>query len=1286
MQPGDIVGDRFTIEGLAGSGGMAEVFRAVDGTTGGTVALKVLQGTLEDGEDRFAREARVLARLKHPGIVGYVAHGVTEGGAPFLAMRWVDGETLSARLKARGPLGGEATVDIGVAVATALAEAHAKDVVHRDLKPSNLMIPNGAAPSAVMLLDFGIARAMDATVALTQPGMLVGTPGYVSPEQARASPDVDARSDLFSLGCVLFACLTGHAPFRGSDMVAVLAKILFQETPHVREERKDVHPALDALIARMMAKEREDRFPSATAAADALRALRPSVGTDQPSYGSSHASTPRVSAREARLCSVVFVGQRAGGVPEDAVDLGRRFGGVPEALANGTMAVKFVESAGATMRALTAARCALALRSRMPGVLVTVATVRSDTTSDEMVTAAIDRAAELLRDGPRSARGGAPFVRIDPVTAGLLDSRFTVHDGALGLELIGEDESSAHDWRSMRRAQAPCVGRDRELAVLDATFEQVRNDHVARAMLVVADAGTGKTRLAKEWQQRLRATPAAEAAVWTTRADPMGSQAPFSMLGQAIRRVAGAHDDDPLPERQQKLRARLSLVLPPADLERVLCFVAEVAGAPFDDAHNDELAAARRERVLMADQIRRAWEDWIMAECARAPLLLLLEDLHWSDAASLRLVDAALARAADAPLMVLGLGRPSVKTSWPDLFAGRRVQEMKLEDLPRKSAERLVNALTGGVLDASTMERVLALANGNPFFLEELVRTVGEGRGGALPETVLAVVESRLDRFPPDARRVLRAASVFGQTFWVGGLSALLGDMDAGAVEHWLAALDLLDVLSAVTPARFTDERELTFRHALMRDAAYAMLPEDERRAAHGVAASWLEAMGELDPGVLAAHFERAGETKRAADCYRRAARQMLEGNDFEGAIALAERGVACHPPDATLLPLWITIAEAKRWAGDNGGVERAASEALRLSPRGSDEWAVALTAAASASFKLGHVRQADQRMLEAMAALAEEPVTHAKVVMAATVGINILFAGRLQDATELRARLAAAPVDTRDGQARGILHSFEAFFADGSGDPRGQVEHFDLAASAYQTVGNLRAAALARANAAYARLVVGDYEGAEAQLRAWLPVAERMHLNLVAATIRVDLTAALERLGRWDEAVTMGELAAGEFMAQGDRRMEGAARAQLAMALLRRGDVDRALSEARLASELTHAAKREHGQIRATLAYVLLKANQPMEALEQSTEAMAALEAAGEGASGSTLVRLVHTRALQAAGRFEAARAALADAYARLIAQADGLSDPAWRERFLQRPWEHAQTIAWAAASGLSA
>jgi serine/threonine-protein kinase len=177
---------------------MASVYRARDRETGAAVALKVLHGHGSEQTERFEQEAELLAELSHPAVVRYIAHGSTPVGEHYLAMEWLDGETLEERV-GRGPLTIAESVDLGRRVADALTSAHRRGIVHRDIKPSNLFLPGGSL-EGVKVLDFGLARRVLDSRRLTQSGGIMGTPMYMAPEQARGEPYIDARADIFALG------------------------------------------------------------------------------------------------------------------------------------------------------------------------------------------------------------------------------------------------------------------------------------------------------------------------------------------------------------------------------------------------------------------------------------------------------------------------------------------------------------------------------------------------------------------------------------------------------------------------------------------------------------------------------------------------------------------------------------------------------------------------------------------------------------------------------------------------------------------------------------------------------------------------------------------------------------------------------------------------------------------------------------------------------------------------------------------------------------------------------
>jgi len=266
--------DRYTIERELGRGGMATVYRAGDVKHHRTVAIKVLRPELaaQLGPDRFLREVTIAASLNHPHILALYDSG-DAGGFLFYVMPYVEGETLRARLDREKQLPVEDALGLTRQVASALSYAHARNVVHRDIKPENILLHEGEA----MVADFGIALAVSAAAdeRLTQTGIAVGTPAYMSPEQAASERAVDARSDVYSLGCVLYEMLAGEPPYTGPTVQALIAKRLVDPVPAVRRLRAAVPVGVDHALMKALAKVPADRWPSAGAFAEALTAPAP---------------------------------------------------------------------------------------------------------------------------------------------------------------------------------------------------------------------------------------------------------------------------------------------------------------------------------------------------------------------------------------------------------------------------------------------------------------------------------------------------------------------------------------------------------------------------------------------------------------------------------------------------------------------------------------------------------------------------------------------------------------------------------------------------------------------------------------------------------------------------------------------------------------------------------------------------------------------------------------------------------------------------------------------------
>ncbi|APR80060.1 Adenylate cyclase [Minicystis rosea] len=1296
MQKGEVLDDRFEIEFPSGSGGMGQVYRGRDRSSDLPVAIKVLHRTGPLEIERFSREAELLATLTHPSIVRYISGGATPSGEPYLVMEWLEGESLSERLK-RLPLTLSESLSLGVKIAHALGSIHRRAVVHRDVKPSNIFLRGGSIDD-VTLIDFGIARGPDAGRQLTMTGAMLGTPGYIAPEQAHGVPDIDPRADVFSLGCVLFRCVSGHAPFHGTDPLSVLLKVAVDEPPRLRELKPHVPAELDDLVARMLCKVRDERPRDGAAVADELSAIADLAPQSSGVRFSPRRMTGEITGVERRVMSIVLVRRRdrSGDATLPAVESGaaerairsvvERHKGKLEILADGSLLVLLASAEAATDLAARAARCALALRSLVEGAPVAVVSGREILGPRLPTGELIERAVQMIGDATtassREGRTEGTPISIDEVTAGLLGPHFDFDNEETRYSLRGEHREP-DGRRPLLGKPTECVGRERELVQLDAIFDQCMEERVAAGALLTAPAGIGKSRVVHEFLRKLRAR-GDDVEVWFGQGDPMSAGSAFALLSQALRAAFGIDGSEPIEVRRQKIRERVALRLK-TGTGHVAELLGELVGTPFPDDASPELRAVRQDPVLRGEQMRRAFLSFLRAECAAQPVLIVLEDLHWGDVPTVRFIDAALVDLRELPFMILAAARTEVHALFPRIWAGRHVQELRLRELSRRASERLVRQVLGDDIGEDTLRSLIERADGHAFYLEELIRAAQLGKGQTLPETVLAMVQARLERLDPEARRVLRAASLFGETFWQGGVDALLGN---GGAAAWLTELAEHEVIARSDQGRFPGEVEYRFRHALLREAAYGMLTEEDRTLGHRLAGAWLEQAGETDAMVLAEHFERGEVQERAITWFLHAAELALGGGDLDAVVTRADRGLHCGAAGAVRGVLLAMQGYVHVWRTSYREAAACYREAIGDLPRGSLHWHWAVGGGIYSCASTGEFQHVTELIEELRAVLAVKGLPIPPIQgMSAAVPI-LCVAGHYALAREFIDRFSLT-----DPQAENDTSSVSAgidvarchFAHFSSGDAWSLLAHASAALARGERTGEARVIYMAQAYQGLAQIKLGDLEEGEARLRSAREAARERGLHLVGQFADLFLADALTERGALDEAhVLLDECHDQAFQSALWGAVWTIASSRIAR---RRGDYA-------CAERLLHTALDVCGPLApgyTAHAYAILsvveheRGDDRAVVLGHALEALRLLDSVGTWYN-DIAIRARLAELFETLGEIDTARQLIVTAHAQVEARAAAIDDVGQRTRLLTRVPEIARVLAMARRFGIDA
>jgi tetratricopeptide (TPR) repeat protein len=926
---------RYVVRGVRGRGAFGTVYAAYDSQLEREVAVKVPIGRLQAREvDIFLREARNLAKLSHQGILTVYDVGV-EDGQCFIVSDLLDGEPLNQWLKGKNPQWRE-VAEITASVAEALGHAHERAVIHRDVKPGNVILTRDRGP---VLVDFGLAITDQANS--SELGNRCGTPSFMSPEQIEGRAHrIDGRTDIYSLGVMLYQMLCNRLPFRAKTPEELIRQIREDEPQPPRQLVPNLPMEFERICLTAMAKAASDRYTTAADMAREIRSLlqgaisTPRIAERRVEALRAAAPAPRVQRRHLSFLALTW----------ETVDKGGEWDADDQAEVSASFRRRCTEVvAGYKGTILHADSTTLHACFGYP--------VAHEDAARRAVHAGVD-IRELLRDGSPEPWAGHIRCWLSAHTGTVVVSE--AEDGKL--EITGEpltvvrrldsatepgelyitrdvwrlvsgrfeaEETGSHSVRGAREsvdlfrvagavtvtAQAesdtfaltPLVGRDQEMGLLFDRWNQTR-EGMSQSVMLIGDAGLGKSRLVQVLRRQV--TVDADPPVVEWRCSPYHSNSPLYPAVDALERILGFAPSDTSKEQLERLKEYLRGYNVP--LAESVPLVGSLMGLPEDDEYPALALAPQRQKELTIELVT----GWLAARARQAPLLFIVEDLHWVDPTTLDLLVALVDSPLPEPIMCVFTFRPEFHATWTN----RRVTQIALNHLSKTQIGQMIRSRAGVEnLPAAFVDRVIARTDGVPLFVEELTKALvesgrvselksGSGSVGTLdsadnwsrvtvPDSLRDLLMARLDRLGGN-NVVVQVAAAIGREFEPELLSAASGL----PVAELMPELDRLVQAEIIHRHGRPPNLSYIFKHALIQDAAYESMVKKERVRTH---ASIAEALAAKFPDVVARepetqahHLTEARLFDEAIKYWETAGTRALQRSNYPEALAHLTRGV----------------------------------------------------------------------------------------------------------------------------------------------------------------------------------------------------------------------------------------------------------------------------------------------------------------------------------------------------------------------------------------------------------